>query len=327
VKPLRLGLLIDSEQKLRQLSALVMQTGQRVEYSAILPPSGDSAIAGVDLAALGRAAKLDAWLVDITHSDTEHSGDAEALSALMASAEIPVLLSDSSELNGDETARLQWCNRLRARLQRLMGEVNLISRVAADSVWVLAASTGGPHAVREFLQALPAGLGIGFLYAQHIDHGHCATLLTMLGKNSAYKAVVAEQGAVIEPDTVTVLDPAQRVEILVNSTLVVFAEPWGGRYQPSIDQLLANLASVKKHQSGVIVFSGMGVDGAASCRFIKQQRGQVWVQEPSGCVVDSMPQAALATNCVDFSGTPAQLARHLVHYMNQTNSMKGALSS
>lgn len=327
MKPLGLGLLVDSEQKLRQLSLLVAQTGQRVEYSAVLPQYGHSVVPDLDLEDLERIADLDAWLVDITHVEEELSATGEVLSVLLATSEIPVLLSDSSEVDTSSAAQLQWSNRLRARLQRLVGEVNLATCTAAQAVWVLAASTGGPQPVREFLQALPAGLGTGFLYAQHIDREYCGSLVTMLGKSGAYRGVIPEQGAVIQPDTVTIMDPARRVNVLDNSTLVVYDEPWGGRYQPSIDQLLANLASAKKEHSGVIIFSGMGTDGAASCRFIKQQRGQVWVQEPSSCVVDSMPLAALATDCVDFTGTPAQLAANFVQYMNHTNAMKGAVSS
>ncbi|WP_339900328.1 chemotaxis protein CheB [uncultured Gilvimarinus sp.] len=327
MKPLGLGLLVDSEHKLRQLSALVAQTGQRVDYSLALSKSERSALPDLDVDDLERIAGLDAWLVDVTHVEDERCGASEVLTVLLATAEVPVLLSDSSEVSADAAARLQWSNRLCSRLQRLIGEVNLAHCKPAQKIWVLAASTGGPQPVREFLQALPAGLNTGFLYAQHIDREYCGSLVTMLGKSGAYRGVIPEQGAVIEPDTVAIIDPTQRVEVLENCTLVVYDEPWGGRYQPSIDQLLANVASVKKEQCGVIVFSGMGNDGAASCRFVKQHKGQVWIQQPDSCVVDSMPLAAQATQTVDFTGTPAQLAANFIDYINQTNVMKGAVSS
>ncbi|WP_052480869.1 chemotaxis protein CheB [Gilvimarinus agarilyticus] len=327
MKPLGLGLLVDSKDKLRQLSALVAQTGQQVDYSLALSQPEQSAIPDLALDDLERIAELDAWLVDVTHVENGHRAADEVLSVLLATAEVPVLLCDSSEIGDDAVARMRWSTRLCARLQRLIGEVNLARCKPAPNVWVLAASTGGPQPVREFLQALPVGLNAGFLYAQHIDREYCGSLITMLGHSGAYRGVMPEQGAVIEPDTVTIINPSQRVELLENSTLVVYDEPWGGQYQPSIDQLLANAASVKKNQCGVIVFSGMGSDGAASCRFVKQHKGQVWVQEPGSCVVDSMPLAALATKSVDYIGTPAQLAAKFVDYIHQTNGIKGAVSS
>ncbi|WP_049722782.1 chemotaxis protein CheB [Gilvimarinus polysaccharolyticus] len=327
MKPLALGLLVDSEIKLRQLSSLVIKMGQRVEYSAVLPQYEHSVVPDLDLEDLECIANLDAWLVDITCVENERSSTTEVLSVLLATVDVPVLLSDSSEVETDGTSLLQWSDRLCARLQRLVGEVNLASNTPANMVWVLAASTGGPQPVREFLHALPTGLGVGFLYAQHIDQEYCGSLVTMLGKNASYLGVAPEQGAVIKPDTVTIMDPARRAELQDNATLVVYDEPWGGRYKPSIDQLLANLASTQKERGGVIIFSGMGLDGAASCRLIKQQRGQVWVQEPTTCVVDSMPQAALATDCVDFTGTPKELAANFVQHINHINAMKEAVSS
>jgi chemosensory pili system protein ChpB (putative protein-glutamate methylesterase) len=56
----------------------------------------------------------------------------------------------------------------RVELPQVLADTPLRSG-AADQVWLLAASLGGPAAVKAFLDALPGGLPIGFVYAQHID--------------------------------------------------------------------------------------------------------------------------------------------------------------
>ena len=110
------------------------------------------------------------------------------------------------------------------------------------------------------------------------------------------------------------------VEILENGTLVVnYGQSWKGSYAPSIDQIAANAARIYRERCGLIIFTGMGDDGAASCRLIKQVGGKVWAQSPSDCTSDSMPVSALATGCVSLTGTPEYLARALVQTRQTTN--------
>ncbi len=59
---------------------------------------------------------------------------------------------------------------------------------------------------------------------------------------------------------------------------------------------------------GVIIFSGMGNDGAASLRIFEAAGGRVWAQAPTSAVCPAMPQAALDTGLVQRSGDPAELA-------------------
>lgn len=322
--PLRLGVLVDSEAKLALLQTAVGQTGQKIEYCALVPSvEGDQSVGleNLPLDQLDCISSLDAWLVDIVHAEeTQYVPGAPILNALL-SAPLPVLLNDSSELGSSAAERQAWIAKLKARLQRLIGEVNLQTQPAAQEVWILAASTGGPAAVSDFLRALEPDLGLGFLYVQHINDGYSPALINMMSRAGHYPAIMGEQGSVIQPNTITLIDPSKRVEVQENSTLILHDEPWGGCYQPSIDQLAANLARSHKNRCGMIVFSGMGEDGAASCRFIKQQGGTVWVQAPEACVVDSMPMATLATGCVDLSAPPEALARALYRRLQQQETL------
>jgi chemosensory pili system protein ChpB (putative protein-glutamate methylesterase) len=52
----------------------------------------------------------------------------------------------------------------------------------AEHIWVLGASLGGPNAVKEFLDALPKGLPVGFVYAQYIDARFQKALIQTLSR-------------------------------------------------------------------------------------------------------------------------------------------------
>lgn len=302
---LRLGLLVDSASKQQVLAQLIANSGHKLGQQYVL----GQAQAWVD------DPDVDAWLVDVA---ADYADDQHLLENLFSRSRIPVILSDSSEFSAGSDEHTAWLRRTSLRLQRLPGDINLQQARPANELWVLAASTGGPAAVKRFLASLPADLGIAFLYVQHIDANQAVTLNRMMTNAGNYPAMVATQGLVLEANSLTLITARDSVELLNNGTLVVHHDqPWKGDYAPSIDQVAANAAQVYRERSGLIIFTGMGDDGAASCRIVKQVGGQVWVQRPDDCTSDSMPVSALATGCVGLSGTPEYLAKALSKLVNK----------
>lgn len=315
---LRVGILVDTATKQHYLTSLVTQAGHEIACTHLM-----------SMAFNQPEAAPDAWIVDIAG---DYSAEAESgqnsppqdheqfVEDLLSNVAVPVILSDSSEyLEGSEEHRA-WLRRMTQRLQRLSGDISLQQAERAPRLWILAASTGGPAAVKEFISHLPAELGIAFVYVQHIDAHYTTTLIRMMSGAGHYPAVCACQGGVLQPDGITLISAERQVDILENGTLLVSEKPWSGFYAPSIDQVVANVARIYRGHSGLIVFTGMGDDGAASARLIKQQGGQVWVQSPESCTSSSMPEATLATNCVSFSGTPKELALQLATFSQRDQS-------
>lgn len=310
---LRLGILVDSAPKQQVLAQLIAKSGHKLAQQLLLGQAKNL-----------EDADLDAWLVDVAE---DYADDQHLLDKLLSRSRIPVILSDSSEFRAGSEEHDAWLRRTSLRLQRLRGDINLQQAEPASELWVLAASTGGPAAVKRFLAALPADLGIAFLYVQHIDANQAVTLNRMMTNAGNYPAMVASQGLVLEANSLTLVTAKDSVELLGNGTLVVnYGQAWKGDYAPSIDQVAANVAQVYRERSGLIIFTGMGDDGAASCRIMKQVGGQVWVQRPDDCTSDSMPVSALATGCVGLSGTPEYLARALGKLVNKHRLLRGGNS-
>lgn len=297
---LRLGLVVDNTAKQKALAQLVAQAGHKVDRCLFI---GGDHLPEADTG-------LDAWLVDIA----EEAQEGSLVDALLAHSRIPVILSDSSEFNAGSAEHNAWLRRTSMRLQRLRGDINLQQSTPANELWILAASTGGPAAVKRFLAELPGDLGIAFLYVQHIDAQQAVTLNRMMTNAGQYPAMVATQGLVLAANSLTLITAKDPVELLDNGTLMVnYGQHWKGSYAPAIDQVAANAARIFRARCNMIIFTGMGDDGAASCRLIKQVGGKVWAQSPDDCTSDSMPVAALATGCVSLMGTPEYLAKALVN--------------
>jgi chemosensory pili system protein ChpB (putative protein-glutamate methylesterase) len=301
---LRIGIIVDTELKQRDLSYLVAQVGHQLASSTVL---SDGPIAPVDQS-------IDAWVVDLVDAgdanalEGKHPSVISALDELLEQSEIPVIFNEDVEFEEGSISHSNWGRRMLQRLERLSGDVNLQQTSSASEVWVLAASTGGPAAVKEFMMHLPGALNIAFVYVQHIDKAQVEPLIKMMSKAGRYPSFLATQGTVLINNTLTLISAKSSITIHENGTLVVGKDGWNGFYAPSIDQVAANVARVYRKRCGIIIFSGMGDDGAASCKLIKQQGGRVWAQTPSNCVIDSMPNCAIATNTVDLVGTPEELA-------------------
>lgn len=308
---LSIGLLAHSASQQRTLRTLVEESGHQVGAALLiseLEAEPDDCLRETP----------DAWVLAMDSDPGE--GDSEAgdgdgrLHGWLEAQGAPVILCDGNVPTAHQQQYSAWARRLKEKINHLAGAINLARAEtgSARQVWVLAASTGGPAAVKQFLAELPPALGIGFIYVQHIDTGFKDTLAQVMSRNSHYPAHVAEHGSVVRPNEVAVVSPDYATELLPNGTFLVHPRPWSAPFTPSVDYIVANVAHSYGARSGVIVFSGMGNDGAASSRLMRQKGGRVWVQDPATCTSDSMPLAALAAGCVDFEASPQLLARQLV---------------
>jgi chemosensory pili system protein ChpB (putative protein-glutamate methylesterase) len=315
VPGLRIGILADTLLKQQYLANVVMQAGHEIGYSCVIDTAAPFLAASIS---------IDVWVIDLAEAIDSSGPDSNKQTAVMALLEelleqtdIPVIVNEDIEFKKDSADHNHWIRRMLLRLERLSGDINLQHASSANEVWVLAASTGGPAAVKEFIKHLPAHLDIAFLYVQHIDSGQAEPLVKLMSNAGHYPGRVAKQGIVLTNNTLTLITAGPSVNIHDNGTLVFSKKPWGGCYSPSIDQVAANVARVYRKRCGMIIFSGLGNDGTASGKLMKQLGGLVWVQTPANCTSASMPDAALAAEIVSLVGTPQELALALSAHKNR----------
>lgn len=285
---------------------------------------------------------VDLWLVDL--NDDEGQASLSCLDALF-DGEAPVLfgVGKAPERNSDSYPR--WEKRLYSKIRDLVNDLaletndeqslqqlidaatpssspvslpavfhDIPSGEAAEHIWVLGASLGGPDAVKAFLDALPAGLPAAFVYAQHIDAGFQQTLIQTLGRHSALNMVPYEEGRCLRNGEVMVA-PVEHEFGFADGRTVSRNNEWPGPYGPSIDQVILNVARAFGDRARYIIFSGMGNDGAEAISTLAHNDVVIWAQNPESCANSSMPESAVATGRVSYSGTPQQLAAQLVNYL------------
>jgi chemosensory pili system protein ChpB (putative protein-glutamate methylesterase) len=183
------------------------------------------------------------------------------------------------------------------------------------SIWVLCASLGGPEAVKQFLDVLPAEVPASFLYAQHIDAGCVDALQQSIGRHTQLKLVHGEHGRQLENGHVYLVPVTHEIRFTDNHGIVWQNNAWSGPYGPSLDHLLSNVAAQFGARAHAIVFSGMGSDGAIGAADIRAAGGTVWVQSAGSCVQSSMPDSVRQVGTADGQGSPVELAEKLLIWL------------
>lgn len=292
---------------------------QLSELNRLVRGAGFAVVASVELKStnLNHLPAADLWVVNLDM----HSPSAQAVVDQLDTLAIPVIYDDDLQASAESPGQPVMPAELRARRERRLGvkirqlvrEPAEVNTPRAHKVWVLAASTGGPDAVVEFLNGIPEDIGdIAFLYAQHTEQHALANLRAVVAKRSKWGVLLVDSTRVIREKCVYVLAPNEQVELLEGGLLSPCGEAWSGRFHPCINQVIARVARIYGARGGAIVFSGMGDDGAHSSTLLHHRGGQVWVQSPATCAADSMPVSVLATGCVQFQGSPTELAQQFV---------------
>jgi len=269
--------------------------------------------------------QVDTWVLDLISSDAE-----PVLDHLFQHTQQALLINDEIPAVQNHDAHQYWAKRLLEKLEvlaiasddhsslpeaKLSQSIHDRTRAYAQRVWVLAASLGGPDAVKRFLQALKPGLPIAMVYVQHIEESFDKVLTDSMAKDLHYQLNLARGQQLLVEGEVTMVPADRQVKFLPFGKVVELPRPWEGAYQPTIDQVIAELARIYQDKLGVIIFSGMCNDGEIGCRVVKANGGVVWAQTEESCISDEMVKSAVSTGCVTERGTPEQLADKLSDFL------------
>ncbi|MEZ5652586.1 MAG: CheR family methyltransferase [Burkholderiaceae bacterium] len=161
------------------------------------------------------------------------------------------------------------------------------------------ASAGGLDAFRRLLGALPVDGGMSYLLVQHWDPAHEGRLADLLAPCTTMPVRDADDGAVIEPDTVYILHPKTTISIR-DGRLALSPRATRRGVRLPVDHLFRALAHEYGSRAVGIVLSGAGSDGSSGVRDIKLVGGLNIAQEPDTCGQAGMPRSVIETGVVDL---------------------------
>jgi two-component system CheB/CheR fusion protein len=189
-------------------------------------------------------------------------------------------------------------------------ELGVTARTGVPVVGV-GASAGGLEVFKLLLADLPAGTGFAIVFIQHLDPTHRSMLTDILTRATTMPVSEAADGMRVEANHVYVI-PANVDLTLADGALKLAPRTQSPGTHLPIDGFLRSAAEQCGSGSIGVILSGTGADGAAGVEAIKAAGGVTFAQDPATAKFGSMPQAAVATGCVDFVLPPEGIAAELV---------------
>ena len=177
---------------------------------------------------------------------------------------------------------------------------------------VIGGSTGGPKVLDELLSSLPTSYEPAVIVVQHLADTFLPQLIASLRPRCALEVKIAETGDRLRPGRILFAPPSAHLVVVAGGKIrIEEGEPVRG-FRPSIDVAMMSVAHTFGARACGVLLSGMGADGAAGLRAIKQGGGKTMVQDESTCVVFGMPRAAIDLGAAQQVLPPAGLVRQLL---------------
>ncbi len=191
---------------------------------------------------------------------------------------------------------------------------SLLGRLSTEKLICIGASTGGTEAIKEVLVHMPAD-SPGIVITQHMPPGFTTSFAARLNGLCQITVKEASNGERILPGHAYIAPGGTQFHVArsgANYVAVVDDAPPVNRHKPSVEVLFKSAAAVVGRNAFGIMLTGMGNDGAAAMREMKDAGSYNYVQDEATCIVFGMPREAIAHGAADEVLPLGQIAPALV---------------
>ena len=189
--------------------------------------------------------------------------------------------------------------------------------VGHEKIIIVGASTGGTEAIKEFLSMMPAD-SPAILIAQHMPEMFTRSFASRLDGLCHIHVKEAEQGEIVRRGCAYIAPGHSHLMLAYSGSNYVCELSRGvpvNRHRPSVDVLFRSAANVAGRNAIGVILTGMGKDGAAGMREMKESGAYNISQDESTCVVFGMPKEAISLGCVDEVLPLREIAPHILHLL------------
>ena len=175
----------------------------------------------------------------------------------------------------------------------------------------IGASAGGLEAVSELLRHLPKNTGMAFVFIQHLEPRQTSRLTDILSRITDMPVEVATNQLRMRRNHIYVMPPGLDITLSDGMLVLERRTETAGRHLP-IDSFFHSLAKEQGNKAVAVILSGMGHDGSAGLKSIKEEGGTTIAQDEPSAQHGSMPASAIDSGYVDIVTTPRKIAAELV---------------
>lgn len=183
-----------------------------------------------------------------------------------------------------------------------VSSATLLGKLSTEKLIAIGASTGGTEAIREVLTQMPADAP-AIVITQHMPPGFTTSFAARLNSLCQITVKEATHGERLLPGHAYIAPGGKQFAISrsgANYVAVVDEQaPPVNRHKPSVEVLFKSVAQFAGRNATGVMLTGMGADGAAAMREMKDAGSYNYVQDEASCIVFGMPREAIAHGAAD----------------------------
>lgn len=178
-------------------------------------------------------------------------------------------------------------------------------------------STGGPRALKVFLENIPADFPAPIVIVQHMPPNFTKSLAQRLNTFSPLEVMEAEQGMILRKGAAYIAPGGYHLQITPSTkgqyAVVLTKEEARNGHRPSVDVLFESLLPLTSLERHVLLMTGMGSDGARMMKSLYDSGvTSTFAESEETCVVYGMPRSAVELQCVKYVLPLQEMAPRLV---------------
>jgi two-component system chemotaxis response regulator CheB len=158
----------------------------------------------------------------------------------------------------------------------------------------IGASTGGPPVLQTVLAGLPPDFGMPVLVVQHIARGFLPNMVEWLRQTSGPRVCIAAHGMQPQPGCVYLAPDDFQMSVDSRGLIVLGKDGAPNELRPSVARLFRSLAESCGAEAVGVLLTGMGRDGAAELKLMKDRGAVTIAQDSDTSIVHGMPGTAIA---------------------------------
>lgn len=198
-----------------------------------------------------------------------------------------------------------------------------LGRLSTEKIVFIGASTGGTEATKEVLVNLPADCP-AVMITQHMPPGFTKSYAARLDGLCRISVKEASDGERVLPGHAYLAPGGFHLSVERSGANYIARVRDGdpiNRHKPSVEALFLSAARVVGPNALGVMLTGMGNDGAAAMKALRDAGSWNLVQDEASCVVFGMPKAAIAAGAAHEVLPLARIASRLLERLRSSAGM------
>lgn len=190
-------------------------------------------------------------------------------------------------------------------------------RMGLRKLVAVGCSTGGPRALKSFLENIPGDFPAPIVIVQHMPPNFTKSLAQRLNTFSSLEVAEAEHGMVLRQGAAYIAPGGYHLKVVPATggqySIELTKDEARNGHRPSVDTLFESVLQLTSLERHAVIMTGMGSDGAKMMKALYDSGvTSTFAESEETCVVYGMPRSAVELKCVKHVLPLQEIAPRLV---------------